>query len=161
MYWLILVADMNHNERDRLMRTSLIVSIILNLFLAAVVGGHFWRIHHEDTTAPTGLLAVLAQAEAGLSPKDAAALDSVLRRDAPHYIAAARRLRTAREALQQQVNADTFDPEKTRQALDSWRAAWNEFLDVFDDTLIEALAKISPEGRRHLSGQNRSHRFSP
>jgi uncharacterized membrane protein len=137
------------------------VSFILNLFFVAVIGGHMWRAHIVGIQARSPLAAALVRAESGLSPKDAAAFDAVIRRDAPHYMEAARHLRTTRIAVRDQVTAEKFDPEKTREALARWQAAWNSFLGDFDDTLVNALAQVSPEGRRKLAFQRRAEPLAP
>jgi len=93
-----------------------------------------------------------ARGRAGaLSRQDAAAFDAVIRRDAPRYLESAR-LKAARLALHRQIVSDRFNTDATRKA---WRAAWNRFFDDFDDTLVDALAHISPEGRQKLTSERR------
>jgi len=141
-------------------RIALAISVILNLFFIALVGGHVWR-SRIAMQGKTPFAAILARAEAGLSPEDAASFDAVVRSDAPHYLEAARQLRLARASVHDQVTADKFDPMKARAALANWQMAWNNFMGAFDDTLIKALAKISPEGRRTLAKQRRMERLAP
>ncbi len=92
----------------------------------------------------------LAAAEASLPPRDAKAFDAVIRRDAPHYAEASHQLGAAREALDRQIAADNFDRDATRQAFGVWQADWNRFIDAFGNTLVDALAQVSPEGRQKL-----------
>jgi len=92
----------------------------------------------------------LANAEASLPPQDAAAFDAAIRGGAPRYAQAARRLLDARRALGQEITAEPFSPEGVQQALASWRTAWNGFFDAFSGTLVDALAKVSADGRRKL-----------
>lgn len=142
-------------------RIALALSVILNLFLIAVIGGHVWRSRIAERGGRPAFAAALARAEAGLSPADARAFDAAIRQGGPQYIAAARRLRQARLAVRDQVVAEHFDPEKTRAALNDWQSAWNGFLSGFDDSLIKALAQVSPEGRRNLVAQRRAEGLAP
>lgn len=142
-------------------RIALALSVILNLFFIAVIGGHVWRNRIVDMGGKPPFAAALARAEAGLSPEDAKAFDVAIRQGMPQYMAAAQRLRHARLAVRDQVVAGHFDPEKTRAALNDWQSAWNGFLGAFDDSLIEALAQVSPEGRLKLVAQRRGEGLAP
>lgn len=139
-------------------RIALPASIVLNLFLLALVGGHLWQSHRGQADASPSLDRALANAEATLSPKDAAAFATVLHGDAPRYVAAAQQLRDARAALNRQITAAHFDPATVRQALAVWRTAWGRFLDEFSGPLIDAMAQLSPQGRRQLIVAGRSAR---
>jgi uncharacterized membrane protein len=135
---------------------ALPASIVLNLFLAALIGGHLWQGRsNDDGTAGSVLSRALRRAEAALPPNDAAAFGAVLQRDATHYAQSAQQLSDAREAFWRQVTAEHVDRRDLRQALDAWRAAWNRFLDDFSDTIVAALAEVSPEGRRKLTAERR------
>jgi uncharacterized membrane protein len=129
---------------------ALSASIVLNLFLVALVGGHLWQSRSNDAISGSPLSRALARAEASLPPRDAAALGAAIRRDAPHYAQAAQQLTDARQEFWRQVTAEQFNQHDVRQALDSWRTAWNRFLDDFSDTIVSGLAEVSPEGRRKL-----------
>ena len=142
-------------------RVALALSVILNLFFIAVIGGTVWRNRIAGMGGRPPFAAALARAEAALSPEDAKAFDAAIRRGMPHYIAAARRLRHARLAVRDQVVAEHFDPDKTRAALNDWQSAWNDFLSAFDDSLIKALAQVSPEGRRKLVAQRHVEPLAP
>ncbi|MBN9509186.1 MAG: periplasmic heavy metal sensor [Alphaproteobacteria bacterium] len=128
----------------------LAASIVLNIFLAAVIGGHLLRNHFAEV-GPRGLLVrALARAEASLSPADAAAFRAVLHRDAPQYEPAAKQLSAARGQLEDTITAEQFDEDAVRQALATWRVASDHFFDAFSEPLVDALAKISPDGRLRL-----------
>lgn len=142
-------------------RIALALSVILNLFFIAVIGGYVWRNRIAGMGGRPPFAAALARAEAGLSPRDAKAFDAAIRQGVPQYIAAAWRLRQTRLAVRDQVTAEHFDPEKTRAALNDWQSAWNGFLSTFDDSLIKALAQVSPEGRRKLVAQRHVERLTP
>lgn len=152
---------MEQQHVSRPWRIALGLSVILNLFLLANIGGGIWRTHMLEQGGRSGLADALARAEAGLSADDAKAFDAVIRKGAPHYIEAAHRLRRARLAVRDQVTAQDFDPRKTRQALADWQTAWIDFLNAFDGPLVDALAQVSPEGRRQLVAQRRAEPLSP
>ncbi len=135
-------------------RVVLPSSLVLNLFLVALIGGHLVR-HDVDQVDPgrPSLARALADAEARLSAPDAAAFGAVLRRDAPQYELAAQQFEQARSVLKDRIVAQPFDPVAVRQALTAWQVNWNHFIDSVGNPLIDALAQISPEGRQKLVAQ--------
>ena len=137
-------------EIPRWRRIALPASIILNLFLVAVIGGHVWHARSRNDTIGVPLARAISRAEEVLPPQDAAAFGAVMRRDATHYAATAQRLKDARDELNRQLVAEPFDPEATRRALQGLETAWAHFLNDFSGTLIEGLSQVSPEGRRKL-----------
>jgi uncharacterized membrane protein len=131
-------------------RIALPASIILNLFLVALIGGHVLnRLFTEATPGPP-LMRAIARAEASLPPEDAARFGAVMRRDAPRFSADREQVIAARRALVGQITAEHFDQNAVRQAMATWQTAWNRFVTDFANTLVDALAQVSPEGRRKL-----------
>lgn len=138
--------------KEKTQRVVLPASLILNLFLLSVIGGHLWHVRSPGEIPGAGmpLARALLRIEAILPAADAAAFSQVIRSDAPHLTASVVQLRQARQALDRQIQAEPFDPAAARQALSATQAAWNRFLDDFGPTLIDALAQVSPQGRRRL-----------
>jgi uncharacterized membrane protein len=136
-------------------RIALPASIILNLFLIALIGGHVLSRQRPELVAGSPLARAFASAEATLSPPDAAALGASIRHDAPGYLDAARQLAVARAELGHVIEADPYDPAQVRQALKVWQAAWNHFVDDFSNPLVGALGQVSPAGRRKLVQERR------
>jgi uncharacterized membrane protein len=136
-------------------RIALPVSIVLNLFLLAVIGGHVWHNRRAEAAGGMPLTRFLANVEASLPARDAAAFGEVIKRNAPHYGEDGLKLLEARKALAGEITAEPYDQARVRQALANWRAAWNQFMDDFGDTLVEALGQVSPEGRRKLIAERR------
>jgi uncharacterized membrane protein len=130
-------------------RLALPASIILNLFLIALIGGHVLHARREGVPG-TPLARALARAEELLPPQDAAAFRGVIQRDSAHYAEDWRQFLAARDQLERRIAAEPFDREAVRQGFDTWQAAWRRFFDDFSNTLVEALAQVSPEGRRKL-----------
>jgi len=143
-------------------RVALPASVILNLFLLAVIGGHVWHARAQVPGSGVALARALARAEAILPAQDGAAFGAVIRRDAPHFARSIVELRRARQELDRQIVAEPFDPKAARRALSGTEAAWDHFLDDFGDTLIDALGQVSPEGRRKLISETQfGARLSP
>ena len=136
-------------------RITLPVSLILNLFLIAVVGGHVLRIHTHELGPDTPLERALANVDASLSQGDAAKFRAAILSDKQRFAAAAQQAGRARLELEKQISTEPFDQEATKQTLLAWRASWNHFMDDFDDPLVRALAQISPESRHELVAQRR------
>lgn len=147
----------NDNPRlQRWRRAALPASVVLNLFLLALIGGH--ALHHGfgAETRPASFHAALERAERVLPPRDAAAFGATIRQDGPKYAQAAQQLTEARQALAQQIASDPFDKEATARAFANWRASWDHFTEQLSGTLVDALSKVSPEGRRKLVSERRS-----
>ncbi|WP_342627939.1 periplasmic heavy metal sensor [Nguyenibacter vanlangensis] len=143
------MTNMPHDGR-RVRRWVLAGSVLLNLFLAAVVGGQYLRHRTEGAHQATALATFLQNATEHLSPADAAAFRSVLWQDAPRYVQAHENLARARADIDNQLLAPHFDAAATRAAMARWQAAWNGFVGDFSDALVEAISHLSPEGRRTL-----------
>lgn len=131
-------------------RFFLTISVILNLFFIAMVGGYLGLGYVRSHALQTKMFPGLAMAEAQLSSKDAAAFDAVMRRDAPRYMAQAKKLRDVRIHMEQLLLAEPYDPVKIKAAMQQWQSTSDDFTHAISGTLIEALGKISPEGRRKL-----------
>jgi uncharacterized membrane protein len=144
-------------------RIALPASLVLNLFLIAVIGGHVWRSYGDrGDSSSTPLTRALAAAEANLSARDAAAFRAVMQRDAPDFATAGQELTAARRNLERQITAEPFDREAVKQALVAWRASWILFTDKFGGTLVEAVAQVSPEGRSRLvAGRREAEKLHP
>lgn len=144
-------STQNSSRRPIWRRLALPISLVLNIFLIAVIGGH---ILHRDAYHFRGggsmLTHALANAAASLPPSDAEAFGAVMRRDAPHYMQSAADLASVREELEKQIAAEPYDKDAVKRAFLAWRDTWDRFTTDFSDTLAEALSKVSPEGRRKL-----------
>ena len=144
-----------------LRRFALPVSLLLNVFLLALIGGHLLRRDAHQASlaaAPIPLARALAAAEATLSPADAAAFGSVMRRESPNIAESVRQIAEARRALGRQIVADPYDTKATRDAMAAWQASWNHFFEQISNPLVDALGQISPEGRQKLVDERRKAR---
>lgn len=151
-----------HEPQSGLQRSWMLpASLLLNLFLIALIGGHLLQREARQGALPAGpipLARALATAEATLSPKDAAAFREVMRRESPNLAESARQIGEARRALARLVVAEPFDAKATRDAMAAWQASWNHFFDQISNPLVDALGAISPDGRQKLVDERRKAR---
>jgi uncharacterized membrane protein len=129
---------------------ALSLSIVLNLFLLGVIAGHFLGRGGPREVSITPMAGAVERVEAALDPADAAAFRAALERDRPRYAQSAEQVAAARRALMRELAAEPFDPRAAGQALDVWSRSWDRFIGDFNGPLIDALAAISPQGRRKL-----------
>ncbi|MHB8813315.1 MAG: periplasmic heavy metal sensor [Steroidobacteraceae bacterium] len=141
-------------------KSVLALSLVLNLFLATLVLGHLWRSHIRHAPLQPMVAHIVADARAELSTDDFAAFDAVIHRDGPQVAEEAQRVSAARGVLESRIEAEPFDPAATRQAYDAWHESADRFLDQFRDTLVDALAQVSPQGRRRLIAHTRAERHA-
>ena len=143
---------------------ALALSLLCNVFLAALIAGHFLSTRVRPVgfaMGATPTARALERAEAVLSQQDAATFRAVLERDKPRYAQAAQQAAAARRALERQLATEPFDQRAARQALAAWRVTWNGFVEDFSGPLIEALAAISPAGRSRLLASRRAREQEP
>jgi uncharacterized membrane protein len=130
-------------------RFALPASTILNLFLLALIGGYVWHLHH-GAAERLPMARILSNMEARLDRSDASAFRAVMEQGEPGLGQAAQNVSKARRDLEAQLTADSFNEQAAQQALAEWRGAAGQFMDRYGDTLIDALARVSPDGRRRL-----------
>lgn len=135
-------------------RIVLPASILLNLFLLAVIGGHLLQVRNRNDDLRSPLTRAVLHAESILPKQDADAFGAVIRRDAPRFERSWAQLRMARQELNRQIASEPFDPAAARQSLRASQSAWDRFLDEFSNTLVDGLTQISPEGRRKLISED-------
>lgn len=142
--------DVTPNPPRGWRRFVLPCSLLLNLFLVAVIGGRLLYGRAERLDGASMLSRLTTRAEAVLPAGEAKAFKTVIERDAPRFAKTRQQLGAARAELVRQVVADPYDKQATGQALLAWKAAWDSFAADFSDTLVDALGQVSPEGRRKL-----------
>lgn len=132
-------------------RLALPVSILLNLFFVAIIGGHLLNTGYRGASVRSPFTRALARAEAILPPEDAATFRTIMQQEKPRFTEVHQRLANARQELVRQLTAEPYSQDAMREALASWRGEWDSFATAFGDTLADALGRISPEGRRKLA----------
>ncbi|MBR0681708.1 periplasmic heavy metal sensor [Roseomonas eburnea] len=146
----------------RRLRLILGVSIALNLFLAAFVGGQRWRARGLEMLAlqpgpglmeqgapdPEGTLAHLVRA---LPPADAAILRASVRARMFELLDARRGFVEAAAAAREEVARDPVNPAALQAAIAEARRQRLRFGPLLEAVLLEAVPRMSPEGRRVLA----------
>ena len=137
-------------------RVALPVSLALNLFLVAVIGGHLLRVRQVEAKSGASLVALaISNAEASLSKADATRFAAVMQRDEPRYMRAAQQVAKDRVEYERLVIAEPFDKDAADQAFRRWQVSWTNLMDTLRTPIIDALAEVSPEGRQKLIEQRR------
>jgi hypothetical protein len=135
--------------------------VVLNLFFGALIGGFLLHEHMHGRAAGGSLAVALANAGASLTGSDATVFNTIVRRDAPRYAAAAQNLAESRNELRRQIAADPFDAIAAKHAYAVWKKSLNLFIDDIGDTLIDALEGVSPQGRRKILDERRQRMPDP
>lgn len=134
------------------LRIALPLSLVLNMFLLAFLGGQMLRATPEVPKGVDPLARILAVAEATLPASDARSFRETLLKEEPRYARAVRKVTEARQEMLKQMSADPYDPVATLAALSATQSAWTEFMDAIGGPLVDAIGQISPEGRRKVLG---------
>ena len=127
----------------------LFASLALNLFLVGflVARGlsHAW--HHEE---PRGPQAIVERLTRHLSGADAEVMRSAFQANQDKLAAAFSDLQQARREMRARIAADPYDPDALAKAAADVQVKWQAFIAALQDTILPAVGKLSPEGRRHL-----------
>ncbi|MFC0410798.1 periplasmic heavy metal sensor [Roseomonas elaeocarpi] len=126
-------------------RVLLGASLALNLVLGGLL---LMRDRSSPSPNPRRLL---ARVERLLPEADRAAFEREVAARREEMAAAERRIRQGLAPVRDAIGAQPFDPAALRAAMMQGRAPWNDFSNLFDDTLVRALSAISPEGRQRVA----------
>lgn len=132
-------------------RSLMAASLLLNVFLVAVVSGQYLHRRAAENSDVPVYKRVLHQMTSRLDRQDAEAFRSVLHSQAPRFMAARQALEAAHAETDRELMAKEFDPAALRVALAHWQKSWDAFMAPMSDTLVDAIAHLSPEGRRRLA----------
>jgi hypothetical protein len=144
------------------LRAILVVSIALNLFLLALVGAQGWQaaqlrreampaisaLERQGLQDPEGTLRRLG---AELSRDDAAVLVGAARARLSVLLSVKADFALAVERAREAVARDPVDPASLRSAIAEARRHRQRFGPLLEDILLDALPRMTPEGRRVLS----------
>lgn len=137
-------------------RTRLLwLSLGLNLFLMALVAApHMWP-HRPG--GPPGFDGLVRRMARSLPPADADGFRAAMDRERPWYEMSRQRLADARMEIGRQIGRQPFDPAATRAAMSEMQNRLRESSLRFDESLVTALAGLSPEARAQLSADMTRH----
>ncbi len=144
------------------LRVILAVSIALNLFLLALVGAQRWRAVQVQRMAmpAVGLVegrgiqdpeGTLQEFVARLSPEDAAILQGATRARLGDLLGARRDFASAVQRAREEIARDPVDPTALRDAIAEARRQRRRFGPLLEGILLDAVPRMTPEGRRALS----------
>jgi len=142
------------------LRVILAVSIALNLFLVALVGAQRWRAVQRMATSVSGLIeaqgmhdpeGTLQDFVARLSRDDAAILQSAARARMGELLKARRDFVAAVQRTRAEIARDPVDPTGVREAISEARRQRQRFGPLLEGILLDAVPRMTPEGRRALS----------
>lgn len=132
-------------------------SVALNL----VLGGLLLRGGPDRPPGGPGIRQLESRIERVLDPGDAAAFRRVLEEGRPGWEAARRNMRDGRPPVEALIRQEPFDPAALRAAMAAGRAGWAAFSTAFEDSLVRAMAAVSPEGRRRIADDMARHAGPP
>ncbi|MFN3320068.1 MAG: periplasmic heavy metal sensor [Allorhizobium sp.] len=130
------------------LRITLALSLVLNMFFLAFLGGQMLRPVPDIPRSADPLARLLAVAQATLPPSDAKLFREALLKEEPRYAQAVKRFTQAREEALNQISANPYDPVSTLMALSAMQSAWAEFMDTISGPVVDAIGEVSTEGRR-------------
>jgi uncharacterized membrane protein len=134
-------------RRSRWLAGLLGASVVLNLVLGWLVLATPTPREHRGR----GFDRMVARIEASLPEADRPVFRGVLEREREAYAGALAALRAARAEVDAAMTRDPFDPEVLRLAMTRWSERWTSFNAAFTETLVHAMAEVSPEGRARVA----------
>lgn len=154
-----------------LLRTALLGSVGLNLFLLGMLVPDWLGLNRPPPGGPggPGMIAamsgpardmmLLRQSLNELPPADADILRDVLEKGGNRFRLAGLEVRGQFETMLELVKANPFDPPALQAAFEQLSAKRDAFDRARVAEVVEALAKMSPEGRRKLAESRFSRRL--
>lgn len=144
------------------LRGILVASVAVNLFLAAIVAAQGWQavqlrrmavpaitaLERQGLREPEGTLERLG---AELSRDDAAILLGAARARLAALLSVKVDFAAAVEHARQEIVRDPVDPVRLRSAIAEARRQRQRFGPLLEDIVLDAVPRMSPEGRRMLS----------
>jgi uncharacterized membrane protein len=131
------------------------VSLALNAALLAFPGmlrpGTVVASAHPPRAERSGFERMVGRIEASLPVEDRPAFRQVMEAERSRYAPSLEAVRQARRGVDEAIRRDPFDEAALRAALEAFSARWVAFNDAFGETLVHALAAVSPAGRAQVA----------
>ncbi|WBV44396.1 periplasmic heavy metal sensor [Pseudoroseomonas cervicalis] len=141
------------------LKAGLGAALALNLVLAALLLAPALGLWPAEPPPPrpdlAGFQARLAEA---LPAAERQPFLRILEAARPEALAALDRHRALRERTETLLGQEPFDPTALRAALQEARQQWQQFSITLEDSLIDAVTTLSPEGRHRLAEAMRQRR---
>ena len=125
------------------------LSLAANLFLAALAGAP--HLMPRRPPGPPGFDGLVERMARQMPDTDADTFRHAMDRERPWYDISRRSLEEARAQIGRSIGQDPFDPVATRTAMTDMQDRLRESSQRFDESLVAALASLSPQARTSLS----------
>lgn len=134
--------------RDPWRTRVLWLSLAGNLFMGMIISAHL-AMHRSP--GPPGLDGVVEHMARALPDHDAAVFRATLSQERPWYDLARRHMDESRAALSVAIAQQPYDEAQVRTLMHQWQARWVETSNRFGESLLVAIAGLSPDGRARLA----------
>ena len=126
-----------------------------SLVLNAVFAGLLWWRPTPPPRGGRGFDRMVGRIESALPEPDRPRFKAVLAAERGRYAGSLAAMRAASAEVDAVMRRDPYDPEALRDALALWAERMVDFNRAFGETLAEALAVVSPEGRAQIAAARR------
>ncbi len=130
-------------------------SLTLNVALGGLLLAGPGRAQHGGGSGGRGFDRMVARIEHALPEADRPAFRAVLDAERGRYEGALADLRAARREVDAAMAREPFDPASLRAAMAAWSGRWTAFNAAFADTMVQAMAAVSPQGRAQVAAARR------
>ena len=128
-------------------------SLALNLMLGGLLLFGPGRPEHRR-----GLDRMIDRIEAALPAADRPKFKAVLEAEHDRYAGPLAAVRSGGAEGDAAMARVPFDPEALRQAMAAWSARWAAFNEAFTETMVHAMAAVSPAGRAQVAAARQQGR---
>ncbi|MDQ1079650.1 periplasmic heavy metal sensor [Pseudoroseomonas cervicalis] len=140
------------------LKAGLGAALALNLVLAALLLAPVLGLGEPPPPPRPDLAGFQARLAAALPEAERAPFLARLEASRGQALAALDRHRALRERTETLLAEEPFDPAALRATMLEARGQWQEFSITLEDSLIDAVTTLSPEGRHRLAEEMRRRR---
>ena len=141
-------------RRGALLGAALGASLALNLVFGGLLLTGPGRAPH-GAGGGRGFDRMVARIEHALPEADRPAFRAVLDAERGRYEDTLAELRAAQREVDAAMAREPFDAVALRAAMAAWSGRWAAFSTAFTDTLVHAMAAVSPQGRAQVAAARR------
>jgi uncharacterized membrane protein len=142
-------------RRGVLLGAGLGASLALNLALGGLLLAGPGRAPHGGGGGGRGFDRMVARMEHALPEADRPAFRAVLDTERGRYEGALADVRAAQREVDAAMTREPFDAASLRSAMAAWSGRWTAFSAAFADTMVRAMAAVSPQGRAQVAAARR------
>lgn len=132
-------------------RWLLPVSLAFNAFLGGIIVGHFDHRPFGPPHGPPGPAEMADRMARDLPPPDAAILRQAFAAHAAEMTQSEQAMHGFPDRVRAVLEAPDFDAGALKEVLDGMRTARDRRDDAMAASLLDATARMSPDGRKHLA----------